>query len=198
MVQLRQDNALGTLWNMVGFQTKLKHGEQARIFRMIPGLATRRIRAAWRSPPQHLPQQPGAARPNSSPQGRSRACALPGRSRASRAMWNPQASGCSPGASPRPSVWARRVSPPPPTTALGALLTSHHRRPFERRGDGGARSFQPMNVNFGLFPPLAGRAVSGRRASAAARRSPASTRWPRRALADLDRWLGRAPPLAAE
>ena len=57
VVQLRQDNALGTLWNMVGFQTKLKHGEQARIFRMIPGLAAGRVRAARRPAPQHLPQQ---------------------------------------------------------------------------------------------------------------------------------------------
>ena len=56
VVQLRQDNALGTLWNMVGFQTKLKHGEQARVFRMIPGLEQRRVRAARRPASQHLPQ----------------------------------------------------------------------------------------------------------------------------------------------
>ena len=56
VVQLRQDNALGTLWNMVGFQTKLKHGEQTRIFRMIPGLAERDVRAARRVASQHLHQ----------------------------------------------------------------------------------------------------------------------------------------------
>ena len=56
VVQLRQDNALGTLCNMVGFQTKLKHGEQVRIFRTIPGLEKRRVRAARRPAPQHLPQ----------------------------------------------------------------------------------------------------------------------------------------------
>jgi methylenetetrahydrofolate--tRNA-(uracil-5-)-methyltransferase len=56
VVQLRQDNALGTLYNMVGFQTKLKHGEQTRIFRMIPGPAECRVRAARRPAPQHLPE----------------------------------------------------------------------------------------------------------------------------------------------
>ena len=61
VVQLRQDNALGTLYNIVGFQTKLKHGEQTRIFRTIPGLEQRRVRAAGRPAPQHLPQQPAAA-----------------------------------------------------------------------------------------------------------------------------------------
>ena len=61
VVQLRQDNALGTLWNMVGFQTKLKHAEQVRIFRMIPGLAERRVRAPRRSASQHLHQFAEAA-----------------------------------------------------------------------------------------------------------------------------------------
>ena len=71
VVQLRQDNALGTLWNMVGFQTKLKHGEQVRIFRTIPGLGEGRVRAAGRPAPQHLHQfaapagQPAAAEEHS-------------------------------------------------------------------------------------------------------------------------------------
>ncbi len=60
IVQLRQDNALGTLWNMVGFQTKLKHGAQAEVFRMIPGLENAPVRAAGRPAPQHLHQQPRA------------------------------------------------------------------------------------------------------------------------------------------
>ena len=62
VVQLRQDNALGTLWNMVGFQTKLKHGEQVRIFRTIPGPRKCRVRAARRDPPQQLHQLPATAR----------------------------------------------------------------------------------------------------------------------------------------
>ena len=62
VVQLRQDNAIGTLYNMVGFQTKLKHGEQVRIFRTIPGLGNAEF-ARRRAPPQHLPRQPAAHRP---------------------------------------------------------------------------------------------------------------------------------------
>ena len=73
VVQLRQDNALGTLWNMVGFQTKLKHGEQARVFRMIPGLAGGRVRPARRPAPQHLPQLAEAARRRAAPARRAAA-----------------------------------------------------------------------------------------------------------------------------
>ena len=62
IVQLRQDNKLATLYNMVGFQTKLKYGEQARVFQMIPGLENRQLRPARRIAPQHLPQQPESAR----------------------------------------------------------------------------------------------------------------------------------------
>ena len=64
VVQLRQDNAAGTLWNIVGFQTKLKHAEQVRLFRTIPGLEQRRVRTAGRAAPQHLPARAGAARPH--------------------------------------------------------------------------------------------------------------------------------------
>ncbi len=71
VVQLRQDNKLGTLWNMVGFQTKLKHAEQIRLFRTIPGLGERRICPARRAAPQHLPQFAGAARPPVAAQSRA-------------------------------------------------------------------------------------------------------------------------------
>jgi hypothetical protein len=72
IVQLRQDNKLGTLWNMVGFQTKLKHGAQTDIFRMIPGLRERAVRAPRRHPPQHLHQLARSCwiRP-AAPEGRS-------------------------------------------------------------------------------------------------------------------------------
>ena len=73
VVQLRQDNALGTLWNIVGFQTKLKHGEQTRIFRTIPGLQNAEFRASGRPAPQHLPQQPAPARRHIAPQGNAEA-----------------------------------------------------------------------------------------------------------------------------
>ena len=86
VVQLRQDNALGTLFNMVGFQTKLKYGEQARVLRLIPGLERRRIRAARRPASQHLPQFAAPAWIRACASRPSRACASPGRSPAAKAM----------------------------------------------------------------------------------------------------------------
>ena len=73
VVQLRQDNALGTLFNIVGFQTKLKYGEQTRVFRMIPGPRARRIRPPRRHPSQHLPQFAPASRRPPPAQGRAAA-----------------------------------------------------------------------------------------------------------------------------
>ena len=106
VVQLRQDNALGTLYNMVGFQTKLKYGEQARIFRMIPGLERAEFarlgglhRNTFLNSPRLL-DRPAA------PEGRCRGCASPARSPASRAMSRAPPSDCWPGASPRPSARA--------------------------------------------------------------------------------------------
>ena len=181
VVQLRQDNALGTLWNMVGFQTKLKHGEQTRIFRMIPGLENARVRAAGRPAPQHLPQQPAAARRHAAPEGACRGCASPGRSPASRAMSRAPRSACWPAASPPPSGWAQRRSRRPPTTALGALLG-------HITGGADAATFQPMNVNFGLFPPI-DEHLRGK-----ARKQALSAR----ALRDFDQWMAAPTPLAAE
>ena len=93
VVQLRQDNALGTLWNMVGFQTKLKHGEQARIFRMIPGLATAEFARLGGLHRNTFLNSPKLLDASASPEGRPAACASPGRSPASRAMSNPRRSG---------------------------------------------------------------------------------------------------------
>ena len=122
VVQLRQDNALGTLFNMVGFQTKLKHGEQARIFRMIPGLEKRRVRAARRAAPQHLPQLAEAAGLDAAAEGAAAPCASPARSPAARAMSRAPPSASWPGASRQPSGSAGRSAPLPATTALGALI----------------------------------------------------------------------------
>ena len=122
VVQLRQDNALGTLWNLVGFQTKLKHAEQARILRMIPGLEKRRVRPPRRPAPQHVPQLAEAARWRAATEGACRGCASPARSPASKAMSRARPAACWPGVSPLPSGSGSRSSPPPPTTALGAML----------------------------------------------------------------------------
>ena len=166
-MQLRQDNKLGTLFNMVGFQTKLKHGEQARVFRTIPGLRERRVRAARRPAPQHLPQFAEAARRHAAAEGACRGCASPARSPAARAMWSPPRSGCWPAASPPPSGAASRSRCRRATTAHGALL-AHITGGHVETIDAGPRSYQPMNVNFGLFPPLAQMPTGVRTASACA------------------------------
>ena len=163
VVQLRQDNALGTLWNMVGFQTKLKHGEQTRIFRMIPGLEHARLRAARRPASQYVPEQPQAARRAVAAQGRS-ALALRRADHRRRGLCGVgRDRACSRGVSPPRSLWAarlRRLRRRPRsarfwrTSPAGICRTKQAAAP---------RSFQPMNVNFGLFPPIA-EASRGRQA----------------------------------
>ena len=154
VVQLRQDNALGTLYNMVGFQTKLKYGEQTRILRMIPGLENAEFarlgglhRNTYLDSPKLLdPLLRLKSRPDIRFAGQITGCEgyiesasiglLAGRFAAA------EASGQTPDL-------------PPLTTAIGALL--HHITTGHISSDEepGKRSFQPMNVNFGLFPPLA-------------------------------------------
>jgi methylenetetrahydrofolate--tRNA-(uracil-5-)-methyltransferase len=177
VVQLRQDNALGTLYNMVGFQTKLRHGEQRRIFRMIPGLEHAEFarlgglhRNTFINSPRLL-------------DGRLRLKAMPRLSFAGQITGvegyvESAAIGLLAG---RFAAAARRgcdANIPPPTTALGALLR-------HITGDADTATFQPMNVNFGLFPPLS--PDPGRHAD----RKPLLAR---RALADLDAWLRGTEP----
>ena len=193
VVQLRQDNKLGTLFNMVGFQTKLKHGEQVRIFRTIPGLEKAEFARLGGAAPQHLPQFAEAARRDAAAQARCRACALPARSPAAKAMWNPPRSACSPAASPPPSGSASRSSLPPPTTAHGALLGHITGGHIETIDAGPAlvpadeRQFRPVPA---ADAHADARARSGERLRGtgqdASRRSARSSR---RALADLDRWI---------
>ena len=122
VVQLRQDNALGTLFNIVGFQTKLRYGEQGRVFRMIPGLENAEFarlggmhRNTYLNSPRLLDQ-------NVAPEGARRRCASPARSPAARAMSRAPRSASSRAGWPRPSVSSQTFEPPPPTTAIGALL----------------------------------------------------------------------------
>ena len=152
VVQLRQDNALGTLWNMVGFQTKLKHGEQARVFRTIPGPRASRVRPARRAASQHLPQQPEAARCHASGSRPTRGFASPGQITGVEGYVESAAIGLLAGRFAAAERLGRKLAPPPPTTALGALLNHITGGHLSADGDGAARSFQPMNVNFGLFP----------------------------------------------
>ena len=176
VVQLRQDNALGTLYNIVGFQTKLKHGDQTRIFRRIPGLENARFarlggihRNTFLNSPKLL-------------DGELRLKALPrirfaGQITGVEGYVESAAMGILAGRFTAAERRRQALAPPPPTTALGALLNH-----ITRGAD--ARTFQPMNVNFGLFPPLAEKVAKKERKAAMARR----------ALAELDAWLatGRA------
>ena len=187
MVQLRQDNALGTLYNMVGFQTKLKYGEQTRrSSACIPGLEQAefaRLGGLHRNTFINSRPSCSTASCGSRP---SRACASPARSPASRAMSNPQPSACWRAASrPRSGCGKSLAEPPPVTTAHGALLN-------HITGGAEAATFQPMNVNFGLFPPL-GPGPNGKRLKKRERKPAMSAR----ALADLTSWIESSRSVAA-
>jgi methylenetetrahydrofolate--tRNA-(uracil-5-)-methyltransferase len=149
VVQLRQDNALGTLWNMVGFQTKLKHGEQVRIFRTIPGLEQAEFarlggihRNSFINSPKVLD---GELRLKSKPNIR-----FAGQLTGCEGYVESAAVGILAARFAAAELEGRTLPPPPVETALGALL-SHI------TGGANAETFQPMNVNFGLMPPLEGR-----------------------------------------
>ena len=149
VVQLRQDNALGTLWNMVGFQTKLKHAEQVRLFRTIPGLERAEFarlgglhRNTFINSPQLLDSTLRLKRaPHIRFAGQITGC---------EGYVESAAIGLVAGRFAAAELAGEQLAPPPPETALGALLG-------HITGGGDAATYQPMNVNFGLFPPIAGR-----------------------------------------
>jgi methylenetetrahydrofolate--tRNA-(uracil-5-)-methyltransferase len=179
VVQLRQDNALGTLWNIVGFQTKLKHGEQTRIFRTIPGLEKAEFarlgglhRNTFLNSPRLLD---GTLRLKAMPRLR-----FAGQITGCEGYVESAAVGLMTGRFAAAERLGRAQAPPPPTTAMGALLG-------HITGGADATTFQPMNINFGLFPPIAGSFKGKERKQAMAVR----------ALRDFDDWLKPAP-LAAE
>jgi methylenetetrahydrofolate--tRNA-(uracil-5-)-methyltransferase len=146
VVQLRQDNALGTLWNMVGFQTKLKHAEQVRIFRMIPGLEKAefaRLGGLHRNTFIKSPKLLDAglrlkSRPNIRFAGQITGC---------EGYIESAAIGLLAGRFMAAELNGAEMPPPPVDTAMGALLG-------HITGGAEADTYQPMNVNFGLFPPL--------------------------------------------
>src|SRR3954464_12966186 len=173
VVQLRQDNALGTLWNMVGFQTKLKHGAQTEIFRMIPGLERAvfaRLGGLHRNTFINSPRLlDGTLRLKADPRLR-----FAGQVTGVEGYVESAAVGLLAGRFAAAERVGQTSVAPPATTALGALLN-------HITGGADAETFQPMNVNFGLFPDLEGK-IKGRDRKLA---------YTRRALADLDGWLGR-------
>jgi methylenetetrahydrofolate--tRNA-(uracil-5-)-methyltransferase len=199
VVQLRQDNALGTLFNMVGFQTKLKHAEQARIFRTIPGLEHAefaRLGGLHRNTYINSPRLLDAtlrlkARPALRFAGQITGC---------EGYVESAAVGLMAGRFAAAERLGRALMPLPATTALGALI-GHITGGHIEAIDEGPRSFQPMNVNFGLFPPLERmpKTESGQRLRGSAKAVAKKKALTDRARADLAAWLaGGEMPVAAE
>ncbi len=199
VVQLRQDNKLGSLFNMVGFQTKLKHAEQVRIFRTIPGLEKAefaRLGGLHRNTFLNSPRLLDATlRLNAMPQLR-----FAGQITGCEGYVESAAIGLLAGSFAAAERLGDRILLPPPTTAHGALL-GHITGGHIETIDVGPRSFQPMNVNFGLFPPLS--RMPTKDANGNRLRGPAKTTAKKhalctRALNDLEAWLAGALPAAAE
>nr|WP_321509169.1 methylenetetrahydrofolate--tRNA-(uracil(54)-C(5))-methyltransferase (FADH(2)-oxidizing) TrmFO [uncultured Celeribacter sp.] len=148
VVQLRRDNQLGTLYNIVGFQTKMKYGAQTDVFRMIPGLENARFarlggihRNTFLNSPSLLDDQMRLkSRPN---------IRFAGQVTGVEGYVESAAMGLLAGRLAAGEILGHQMAPPPGTTAMGALI--HH-----ITGGAEAKTFQPMNVNFGLFPPLDG------------------------------------------
>ncbi|MGE3290343.1 MAG: methylenetetrahydrofolate--tRNA-(uracil(54)-C(5))-methyltransferase (FADH(2)-oxidizing) TrmFO [Geminicoccaceae bacterium] len=170
VVQLRQDNALGTLYNMVGFQTKLKHAEQVRVFRLIPGLEQAEFarlgglhRNTFVNGPRLLDR---TLRLKAAPHVR-----LAGQITGCEGYVESAAVGLMAGRFAAAEALGEAPLPPPPETAHGALLA-------HITGGAAAETYQPMNVNFGLFlPPPEGTPKSERKAVLARRALEALSTW---------------------
>jgi methylenetetrahydrofolate--tRNA-(uracil-5-)-methyltransferase len=182
VVQLRQDNALGTLYNIVGFQTKMKYGAQTEVFKRIPGLENASFarlggihRNTFINSPRLLDQQMRLrSRPN---------IRFAGQITGVEGYVESAAMGLLAGRLAAAEIMRRPLAPVPPTTATGALLA-------HITGGADAKTFQPMNVNFGLFPPV--EAKGGRRG-----RRDRYKAYTDRAKDDWLAWLGRAAADAA-
>ena len=184
---------------MVGFQTKLKHGEQTRVFRLIPGLANAEFarlgglhRNTFLNSPRLLD---GELRLKAEPRLR-----FAGQITGCEGYVESAAIGLLAGRAAAAEARGEAWRPPPPTTAFGALLNHITGGHLSDEAGGGPRSFQPMNINFGLFPPLQvpshdahGNRIKGRDRGVARKRALSA-----RALADLERWLGGTSRAAAE
>jgi methylenetetrahydrofolate--tRNA-(uracil-5-)-methyltransferase len=193
VVQLRQDNALGTLWNIVGFQTKLKHAEQVRIFRTIPGLEHAefaRLGGLHRNTFLNSPSLLDATlRLKAAPRLR-----FAGQITGCEGYVESAAIGLLAGRFAAAERFGTEPSLPPATTAFGALLshiTGGHL-------SDGKQSFQPMNINFGLFPPVGAVKAEGIRLRGSAKTVAKRQAITSRALADCDAWLDADRRVAAE
>ncbi len=194
IVQLRQDNALGTLWNMVGFQTKLKYRQQAEIFRLIPGLENAQFARlgglhhnTFLNSPKVLDRQ---LRLRAEPRLR-----FAGQITGVEGYVESAAIGIVAGRMAAAAIRGETLAPPPPTTAMGALVDHILGGHIAAEGEPGPRSFQPMNVNFGLLPPVSVSRPAGVTRwrgpdKALARRKAMSAR----ALADIGGWAAGLTP----
>ncbi len=204
IVQLRQDNKLGTLFNMVGFQTKLKYGEQSRIFRMIPGLENAEFarlggihRNTYLNSPRLLDSRLRLkARMSLRFAGQITGC---------EGYVESAAVGLMAGLFASRERLGQELGTPPSTTALGALL-NHITGGHIETIDAGPRSYQPMNINFGLFPPIteAPRDENGKRLKGSDKAQARKRMITARAKQDLATWIATeglrpaALPAAAE
>lgn len=202
VVQLRQDNALATLWNMVGFQTKLKHAEQVRVFRTIPGLQNAEFarlgglhRNTYLNSPKLLDR---SLRLKVNPRLR-----FAGQITGVEGYVESAAMGLLAGRFAAAQALGRETDAPPATTALGALLDhitgGHLVSDDDERSS--ARSFQPMNINYGLLPDLAQAPThdqNGARLKGPERGREKKRAMSRRAIADLTRWLDETAAQSAD
>lgn len=199
IVQLRQDNALGTLFNMVGFQTKLKYGAQTQVLRMIPGLESAEFarlgglhRNTYLNSPKLLdPTLRLKAMPRLRFAGQITGC---------EGYVESAAVGLMTGRFAAAERLGRPIQSLPSTTAMGALI-NHITGGHIETIDEGPRSFQPMNVNFGLFPPIehAAKDENGKRLRGPAKAVAKKHALTDRARADLATWLtAGAAQVAAE
>ena len=188
VVQLRQDNALGSLYNMVGFQTKLKHAEQVRVFRTIPGLQNAefaRLGGLHRNTYINSPTLLDATLQLKSRAGLRFAGQITG----CEGYVESASVGLLAGRFAAAERTDQPLAPPPLTTAFGALLNHITGGHIVSDDEPGKRSFQPMNVNFGLFPPVEmpkpeGKRLRGKEKTAAKKKALTA-----RALADFRQWL---------
>jgi methylenetetrahydrofolate--tRNA-(uracil-5-)-methyltransferase len=193
VVQLRQDNALGTLFNIVGFQTKLKHGAQVEIFRTIPGLEHAEFarlggvhRNTFLNSPRLLDR---SLRLKADPRLR-----FAGQVTGVEGYVESAAIGLLAGRFAAAERLGRKLEAPPATTALGALLG--HITGGHLEGGGG---FQPMNINYGLLPPMETPRTdeTGTKIPLKERGRAKKRLMSLRALEDLDRWIAASEPVPA-
>ena len=196
VVQLRQDNILGTLYNFVGFQTKLKYGAQTEIFRMIPGLGSAQFarlgglhRNTFLNSPKLLD---GTLRLKTRPSLR-----FAGQITGCEGYIESAATGAMAGRFAAAERLGEDVVPPPPTTAFGSLL-GHITGGHLTDDEPGRRSFQPMNINFGLFPPISVERPPGKKLRGVEKSQMKKRAMSARALKDFDTWLTSGAKQAAE